>query len=132
MKRKILFWILGIVGFLIIAGGVYTYTIYSPVSNTLDAVQRPLNRDKSEKRDQEIAKDNPDVILFEPPFITDNGKTGDRNSVANTQKFVQALSTSAKDAKIMIQPPNPVYSGKNYSKAIEALKQFATQNGYIY
>ncbi|OSX99193.1 hypothetical protein BTJ45_03870 [Bacillus mycoides] len=84
MKRKILFWILGIVGFLIIAGGVYTYTIYSPVSNTLDAVQRPLNRDKSEKRDQEIAKDNPDVILFEPPFITDNGKTGDRNSVANT------------------------------------------------
>ena len=48
------------------------------------------------KRDKEIAKENPDVILFEPPFITDNGKTGNGNSVANTQKFVQALSTSAK------------------------------------
>ena len=32
----------------------------------------------------------------------------------------------------MIQPPNPVYGAKNYPKAIEALKQFATQNGYTY
>ncbi|QWG36128.1 SGNH/GDSL hydrolase family protein [Bacillus mycoides] len=84
------------------------------------------------KRDKEIAKDNPDVILFEPPFITDNGKTGNGNSVANTQKFVQALSTSAKGATIMIQPSNPVYGAKNYPKSIEALKQFATQNGYTY
>ncbi|MGN7892740.1 SGNH/GDSL hydrolase family protein [Bacillus sp. 22475] len=84
------------------------------------------------KRDKEIAKENPDVILFEPPFITDNGKSGNGNSVANTQKFVQALSTSAKGATIMIQPSNPVYGAKNYPKAIEALKQFATQNGYTY
>ncbi|MDA1763969.1 SGNH/GDSL hydrolase family protein [Bacillus cereus] len=84
------------------------------------------------KRDKEIAKDNPDVILFEPPFITDNGKTGNGNSVVNTQKFVQALSTSAKGATIMIQPSNPVYGAKNYPKAIEALKQFATQNSYTY
>ncbi|PFK97559.1 SGNH/GDSL hydrolase family protein [Bacillus cereus] len=84
------------------------------------------------KRDKEIAKDNPDVILFEPPFITDNGKTGNGNSVVNTQKFVQALSTSAKGATIMIQPSNPVYGAKNYPKSIEALKQFATQNNYTY
>ena len=84
------------------------------------------------KRDKEIAKENPDVILFEPPFITDNGKTGNGNSVANTQKFVQALSTSAKGATIMIQPSNPVYGAKNYPKSIEALKQFAMQNNYTY
>ncbi|MDM8359972.1 SGNH/GDSL hydrolase family protein [Bacillus thuringiensis] len=84
------------------------------------------------KRDKEIAKGNPDVILFEPPFITDNSKTGNGNSVANTQKFIQSLSTSAKGATIMIQPSNPVYGAKNYPKAIEALKQFASQNGYTY
>ncbi|PEV53399.1 EPSX protein [Bacillus thuringiensis] len=84
------------------------------------------------KRDKEIAKDNPDVILFEPPFITDNGKTGNGNSVVNTQKFVQTLSTSAKGATIMIQPSNPVYGAKNYPKSIEALKQFAMQNNYTY
>ncbi|WP_448162911.1 SGNH/GDSL hydrolase family protein [Bacillus mobilis] len=84
------------------------------------------------KRDKEIVKDNPDLILFEPPFITDNGKIGNGNSVVNTQKFVQALSTSAKGATIMIQPSNPVYGAKNYPKAIEALKQLAIQNGYTY
>ncbi|PEB50842.1 EPSX protein [Bacillus pseudomycoides] len=84
------------------------------------------------KRDKDIAKANPDVILFEPPFITDNSKSGNGNSVANTQKFVQALSNSAEGATIMIQPPNPVYNAENYPKAIEALKQFATQNGYTY
>ena len=39
------------------------------------------------KRDKEIAKENPDVILFEPPFITDNGKTGNGNSVPSTQNL---------------------------------------------
>ena len=39
------------------------------------------------KRDKEIAKEKPDVILFEPPFITDNGKTGNGNSVASTQNL---------------------------------------------
>ena len=49
MKKKILFWILGIIGFLVIAGGAYAYYVYSNVSNTLDAVHKPLDRDKSEK-----------------------------------------------------------------------------------
>lgn len=84
------------------------------------------------KSDTEIVKENPDVILFEAPFITDNNKTGNGNSVVNAQKFVQALSSSAKDATIMIQPSTPVYGAENYPKSIEALKQFATQNGYTY
>ncbi|MGI2728037.1 LytR family transcriptional regulator [Bacillus cytotoxicus] len=54
MKKKIIFWILGIIGILIVAGGVYAYTIYSNVSNTLDAVHKPLDRDKSEKRDKKV------------------------------------------------------------------------------
>ncbi len=57
---------------------------------------------------------------------------GNGNSVANAQKFVGELSSSAKDATIMIQPPNPIYGAKNYPKAVEALKQFAKQNGYAY
>ena len=48
MKKKIIFWILGIVGVLIVAGGAYAYSVYSNVSNTLDAVHKPLERDKSE------------------------------------------------------------------------------------
>ena len=84
------------------------------------------------KRDKDIAGLNPDVILFEPPFITDNNEIGNGNSIAYTEKFVEALRSSAKDATIMIQPPNPVYNATNYPKAIEGLKQFAEQNGYTY
>ena len=48
------------------------------------------------KRAQDIAKENPDVMLFEAPFIIDNNKMGNGNSVANAQKFVGELSTSAR------------------------------------
>lgn len=66
MKKKILFWILGIIGFLVIAGGAYAYYVYSNVSNTLDAVHKPLDRDKSEKRDKkvDVADNKPISILL--------------------------------------------------------------------
>lgn len=66
MKKKILFWILGIIGVLVIAGGVYAYTVYSNVSNTLNTVHKPLDRDKSDKRDKkvEIADNKPISILL--------------------------------------------------------------------
>lgn len=66
MKKKILFWILGIIGVLVIAGGVYAYTVYSNVSNTLKTVHKPLDRDKSDKRDKkvEIADNKPVSILL--------------------------------------------------------------------
>ena len=54
MKKKILFWILGIIGVLIIGGGAYAYHVYSNVSNTLDAVHKPLDRDKSDKRSEKV------------------------------------------------------------------------------
>ncbi|MFV5172326.1 MULTISPECIES: LytR family transcriptional regulator [Bacillus cereus group] len=66
MKKKIIFWILGIVGVLIVAGGAYAYSVYSNVSNTLDAVHKPLEREKSEKRDQkvDVADKKPISILL--------------------------------------------------------------------
>ncbi|MFJ8524760.1 LytR family transcriptional regulator [Bacillus cereus] len=57
MRKKILFWILGIIGVLIIGAGVYVYNIYSSVSTTLDEVHRPLKRDQ-ESSNQEMMKIN--------------------------------------------------------------------------
>jgi len=66
MKKKILFWILGLIGFLVVAGGACAYYVYSNVSNTLDAVHKPLDRDKSEKRDKkvDVADNKPISILL--------------------------------------------------------------------
>lgn len=66
MRKKLLFWILGIIGILVIAGGAYAYNIYSDVSNTLDSVHKPLDRDKSDKRAQkvDVANQKPISILL--------------------------------------------------------------------
>lgn len=66
MKKKILFWILGIIGILIIGGGAYAYTVYSSVSKTLDEVHQPLKRDKGSNSNEEvkISKSEPVSILL--------------------------------------------------------------------
>ncbi|OWT52567.1 polyisoprenyl-teichoic acid--peptidoglycan teichoic acid transferase TagU [Bacillus sp. K2I17] len=82
MKKKILFWVLGIIGVLVIAGGVYAYTVYSNVSNALNTVHKPLDRDKSDKRDKkvEIADNKPISILLMGVDQEDNG-TGRSDSL---------------------------------------------------
>lgn len=66
MKKKILFWVLGIIGLFLVAGVGYAYYVYSDVSNTLDAVHKPLDRDKSDKREKEVdvADQKPISILL--------------------------------------------------------------------
>ena len=63
MKKKIFFWILGIIGIMIIAGGVYAYNVYSTVSKTLDTVHKPLNREKRNEK-VTIGKNQPISILM--------------------------------------------------------------------
>ncbi|WP_342380105.1 LytR family transcriptional regulator [Bacillus thuringiensis] len=82
MKKKILFWILGIVGVLIIGGGAYVYHVYSNVANTLDTVHKPLDRDKSDKRSEkvDVSDKKPISILLMGVDQEDNG-TGRSDSL---------------------------------------------------
>ncbi|WP_242313026.1 LCP family protein, partial [Bacillus cereus group sp. BfR-BA-01517] len=64
MKKKILLWILGIIGIIIIGGGVYAYNVYSKVSKTLDEVHKPLKRDQDNKQEEKISKSEPVSILL--------------------------------------------------------------------
>ncbi len=100
MKKKILFWILGIIGVLVIAGGVYAYTVYSNVSNALNAVHKPLDRDKSDKRDKEvdISDNKPISILLMGVDQEDNG-TGRSDSL-----MLFTLNPKTKSMKITSIP----------------------------
>ncbi|MBK5432906.1 LytR family transcriptional regulator [Bacillus sp. TH25] len=100
MKKKILFWILGIIGVLIIAGGVYAYTVYSNVSNTLNTVHKPLDRDKSDKRDKkvDISDNKPISILLMGVDQEDNG-TGRSDSL-----MLFTLNQKTKSMKITSIP----------------------------
>ncbi|PFM63868.1 LytR family transcriptional regulator [Bacillus cereus] len=65
MKKKILFWVLGIIGVLIIGGGVYAYTVYSSVSKTLEEVHKPLKRDQNNNKvGEKISNSEPVSILL--------------------------------------------------------------------
>lgn len=65
MKKKILFWVLGILGVLIIGGGVYAYNVYSSVSNTLKEVHKPLKRDQNNSNvGEKVSKSEPVSILL--------------------------------------------------------------------
>ncbi|MEK5250031.1 LytR family transcriptional regulator [Bacillus sp. FSL R9-9530] len=100
MKKKILFWILGIIGVLVIAGGVYAYTVYSNVSNTLNTVHKPLDRDKSDKRDKkvDISDNKPISILLMGVDQEDNG-TGRSDSL-----MLFTLNPKTKSMKITSIP----------------------------
>lgn len=54
MKKRIFLWALGIMGVILVGIGIYAYNVYSNVSNTLSAVHKPLDREKSDKRDGKV------------------------------------------------------------------------------
>ncbi|OOR10934.1 LytR family transcriptional regulator [Bacillus cereus] len=54
MKKKIFLWALGIMAVILVGIGIYAYNVYSNVSNTLNAVHKPLDREKSDKRDGKV------------------------------------------------------------------------------
>ncbi|HDR7715282.1 LytR family transcriptional regulator [Bacillus albus] len=100
MKKKILLWTLGIISVLVIAGGVYAYNVYSNVSNALNTVHKPLERDKSEKRDKkvEVADSKPISILLMGVDQEDNG-TGRSDSL-----MLFTLNPKTKSMKITSIP----------------------------
>ncbi|MBC6976287.1 LytR family transcriptional regulator [Bacillus sp. Xin] len=62
MMKKFLFWILGIIVVLLIAGGGYAYYMYSSVTGTLDKVYKPLERDHSTKRSTDVKLGNKEPV----------------------------------------------------------------------
>ncbi|MBW3496684.1 SGNH/GDSL hydrolase family protein [Bacillus sp. FDAARGOS_1420] len=86
----------------------------------------------SNKRFDELIALHPDVILFQPPFLTDNNRGGNRDSVTNLDQFLKRVTEILKDTTLIIQPPNPIHNAINYPNAISELQQYAEQHQYIY
>lgn len=100
MKKKILFWILGIIGVLIIGGGAYAYHVYSNVSNTLDAVHKPLDREKSDKRSEKV-----DVADKKPISILLMGSDQRKDEVGRSDSLMLfTLNPKTKSMKITSIP----------------------------
>ncbi|MGG2063463.1 LytR family transcriptional regulator [Bacillus sp. S14(2024)] len=100
MKKKILFWIFGIVGVLVVAGGAYAYHIYSSVSSTLEQVHKPLDHDKSEKREEKV-----DVVDHKPISILLLGSDQRTDEVGRSDSLMLfTLNPKTKSMKIVSIP----------------------------
>jgi len=64
MKRKLLLWIPGVLGVIIIGIGIYTYQVYANVSQTLNEVNQPLKREASPKRNEDMKENDPISVLL--------------------------------------------------------------------
>ncbi|UMZ34209.1 SGNH/GDSL hydrolase family protein [Priestia megaterium] len=81
---------------------------------------------------KDIIKEKPDVLLFEPFLLNDNGVVGITNTLDNLNVIMSHITEADKDLVTIIQPSQPIYNATNYPKEAEALGEFAKKNGYEY
>lgn len=104
---------------------VFQVTVISEGEKTsLDVV-----REKSYKQVSEL---KPDIVLFEPFMLKDNGLIGLSNTLDNIETMMDSWKSENDAVTIMIQPPNPLYSANYYPKEVKELQEYAKQNKLTY
>ncbi|RLQ94797.1 SGNH/GDSL hydrolase family protein [Falsibacillus albus] len=77
---------------------------------------------------QEVADFKPDMVLFEPFTLNDNGYVPVESEEKNFEKFQAALG----DAVMILQPPHPIYQSTYYPRQVAAIKKFAESKSITY
>ncbi|MGM0876415.1 MAG: SGNH/GDSL hydrolase family protein [Bacillota bacterium] len=103
---------------------VFEITVLSNDKTTRDLV--------IEKTYEEINELQPDILLFEPSMLKDNGLIGIINTLENIQTMVVAWQDANEEMTLMIQPSNPIYSATYYPSEVSQLKDYAEKNDIIY
>ncbi|MGM7721441.1 SGNH/GDSL hydrolase family protein [Metabacillus sp. Hm71] len=104
---------------------VFAVTILS----TGDKTTRDLVNDDSFEQVNEL---QPDILLFEPSMLKDNGVVGISNTLENIQTMIASWKAANKNITLMMQPPNPLYSASYYPKEVAQLQDYAENNKIIY
>lgn len=75
--------------------------------------------------DKEVAKFKPDVILFEPFTLNDNGNVEVEDSHQNIETFLSSIEKENNEAVVILQPPHPIHNATIYPWQVEELEKFA-------
>ncbi|MBO1579775.1 LytR family transcriptional regulator [Bacillus sp. XF8] len=103
--KKFLFWILGIIVVLLIAGGGYAYYLYSSVSGTIDKVYSPLDRDHSTKRSTDVKLGNKQPVSILLLGADERGADKGRSDT------IMLLTLNPKDSSMkMVSIPRDTYT----------------------
>lgn len=100
MKKKLFFGIVGVFSVLLMGVGVYAYNVYSHVQKTIQAVNEPLDRKQSPKREEavDVGAKKPISILI-AGYDQRSGDAGRSDSL-----MVMTLNPSSQSMKILSIP----------------------------
>lgn len=85
-----------------------------------------------ENLDQDIIHAKPDVLLWEPFLLNNNGVVAIEDALTDITAILQSIRSALPDMVVMLQPPHPIYHARYYPLQVEELKKFAETNDYIY
>ncbi|WP_282022618.1 SGNH/GDSL hydrolase family protein [Priestia flexa] len=81
---------------------------------------------------EDIVKADPDVLLFEPFLLNDNGVVGIKNTLDNLSVIMSHITKEVDGVVTILQPSQPIYNATNYPKEAKELEVFSKENGYEY
>jgi hypothetical protein len=82
--------------------------------------------------DQEIINAKPDILLWEPFILNNNGVVAIDETLEDIETMIENITSALPDVTMMLQPPNPIYNARYYPAQVEEFKTFATEKGYLY
>ena len=80
----------------------------------------------------DLVKEKPDLVLFEPFTLKDNGEVEIDDSLANVSSIMDAVQSENPDTVFILQPPHPLYNATFYPIQVERLKNYAEAEGIVY
>lgn len=80
-----------------------------------------------EKLYQEIIDLSPDILLFEPFILYDNGKVKLEDRLENLTQILTAIKMEKADISILLQPANPLFKARHYPNEVLELETYAEE-----
>jgi len=86
----------------------------------------------AENKQLELANLHPDLLLFEPFILKNNGYMSIDTTLANLTTTLEDIKQFSPSTNVILMPANPIYNAKNYPLQIDSLKQYAEENQIMY
>ncbi|MBS4206719.1 SGNH/GDSL hydrolase family protein [Bacillus sp. FJAT-50079] len=78
--------------------------------------------------DQLVAESSPDLVLFEPFTLNDNGNVSVEKNHENIMTFLETV----KESVVILQPPHPIFNAQIYPGQVNDLHLFANEQNLPY